>query len=96
MCGAILLIALACIENGTRVGVVAETVAYRWGLVAFWHPSWFRMNQGLPFMSRGCHKQLSLGLSSSRRGALGLLHREAFKKPTKLIADLSPLRSGWH
>jgi hypothetical protein len=28
MCGAILLVASARIENGTRVSVVAETVAY--------------------------------------------------------------------
>jgi hypothetical protein len=43
-CSTILLVALACIKNGMRVGVIAEMAAYRWSLVAFWHPSWFSMN----------------------------------------------------
>jgi hypothetical protein len=47
-------------------------------------------------LSRGHQEQLGLELASSRRKALGLLHRSAFKKPAKLVADLSPLRNGWH
>jgi hypothetical protein len=34
-CDTILFVALTCIENDTRVSVVAEMAAYRWGLVAF-------------------------------------------------------------
>jgi hypothetical protein len=79
-----------------RVDVVAAKVVYRWGLVVFWRPSWLKMNRGLPFLLRGHHERLGLELTSSRCGALSLLHRDAFKKPAKLVADLPPLRSGWH
>jgi hypothetical protein len=64
-CGAILLVAPVCIENGARVGVIVETVMYRWGLVVFLCPSWFRMNRGLLFLSRGVHGWLGLGIVSS-------------------------------
>jgi hypothetical protein len=43
-CGTILLVVVARIGNDTRVGVITETPAYRWGLVAFWRPSRFGMN----------------------------------------------------
>jgi hypothetical protein len=42
--------------------------------------------------------QFGFGLAPSRCRALGLLYRDTLKKPTKLVADLSPLRGGrlWH
>jgi hypothetical protein len=94
-CGAILLVAPARVENGTRIGIAAETITYRQGLVVFWRPSWFRMNPGLPFLSRGCCGQLGLRLALSGRGALGLLYCGALKEPAKFVVDLSPFRSGW-
>jgi hypothetical protein len=41
---AVLLVAPAHVENGTGIGVVTESVAYQWGLIAFWRPSGFRVN----------------------------------------------------
>jgi hypothetical protein len=48
-----------------------------------------------PFLVKRRYGWLSLRLTSSRCGALSLLHHGALKKPAKLVVDLLPLHSGW-
>jgi hypothetical protein len=90
MAGTIFLVPLAHVEDVARVVVVADAVVHGWGLV----PRFLllRVDQSFLLMWHRWCGLVKLGPASSRRGAIGLLHRNTLKKGVQLLVGLLSLR----